>query len=276
VQITNYILESRYLCKQDLPSTLFPTKTVFINDLVAACEGIIALGEDGRLGEFFQTLWSPFEEDNVNITLKNVTYVVMAMGTGLGSAILLRQNTTHSLLPTENGHTSLTPLGPSHPDYKEECDLIEFISNKIYGGKDPIEWEDICSGRGLVSCYQFLTRNEINACNDKLTALDVVQQAIEKSNPNAEKALLLHYKYLFRISQQQSVGMIAKGVFLAGDNQASNDFFVKQHIPYFKGEFLQSTKKEWILDIPVYRQTKSYNLNLLGCLHSAKKNSNST
>jgi len=272
VQITNYLLENRHLTIKDLPSALFPKKTVFINDLVAACEGIIALGEDGRLSEFFQPLWSPFQEDIVKLSLKNVTYVVMAMGTGLGSAVLLPQSTTHSVLPTENGHTSLTPLGPFHPDYKEECELLEFISKKIYGGQQSIEWEDICSGRGLVSCYQFLTRNDVNI-SDKISALDVVQQALEQSDPKAEKALLLHYKYLFRISQQQSIGMIAKGVFLAGDNQVSNDSFVIKHIPYFKEEYLRSTKKEWILETPVYRQTKSYNLNLLGCLHYAKKNS---
>jgi len=267
VVITNYVEKNLHI--NDLPTNLFPKNTIFINDLAAACEGILSLGEQNRLSHFFQPLWTPFEHDKENIGLRPVNYLVMAMGTGLGSCMMISDgNGNHFILPTENGHVSLTPYGPSHPSYDEEKQLIGFLSQKVYNGQHSIEWEDICSGRGLGWCYEFATRNVPNA--EKLSAFEVVQKALA-SDELAKKALFLHYKYLFRVAQQQCIGLIAQGVFLAGDNQAANDPFVAQHIEEYKTEFLNHSKRDWIEQVPVYRQTKSYNLNLLGCLHNAAK-----
>jgi len=257
------------LTKSQLPRSLFPENTVFINDLAAAAEGIVALSEDGRLSEFFKPMWTPHLEDNTHIQMKPVNYVVMAMGTGLGACLLLSNGAKHTVLPCESGHTSITPLGPSHPASLEETQLLNFLSHKIYQGKLNPEWEDICSGRGLVSCYEFLCRND-STSPKTLTAFDVVQMALsEEPDPLATKAMLVHYSYLLRASSQQCVGMLAKGVFLAGDNQAANDPFVSKHLEAFQKEFLNNSKKDWIEGVPVYRQTRSYNLNLLGCIHRA-------
>jgi hypothetical protein len=102
---------------------------------------------------------------------------------------------------------------------------------------------------------------------------------------NAAAAMSLHYRYLFRSASQHCVGFVAKGVFLIGDNQVgftldwvmlkqcvkvSNDAFVCKHVEEFKEEFLNHSKRSWIEDVEVFRQIKSYNLMLLGCLFMAK------
>lgn len=56
-EITNYT-EGKTIRVVDLPPSLCPKNSVLINDLAAACEGINALGEQGRLAEFFQPLWT--------------------------------------------------------------------------------------------------------------------------------------------------------------------------------------------------------------------------
>jgi len=172
------------------------------------------------------------------------------------------------VLPLENGHTTLSSLGPSDPQYEEEKSLLDFISKKVYEGKHNIEWEDICSGRGIKYCYEWA----VGHSTQPLTPAEIVRQALaDPPEPKAAKALFLHYKYLFRTAQQQSIGLQAKGVFLCGDNQVSNDPFVSSHALEYKEEFLCSTKSSWLTDVPIYRQIKLYNLNLLGCLVVAQR-----
>ncbi len=53
--------------------------------------------------------------------------------------------------------------------------------------------------------------------NLKIFTFQVVKKA--ETDAIAKKAVLLHYKYLMRNAQTLCVGLQAKGVFLAGDNQ---------------------------------------------------------
>jgi len=266
VSITNYVGEN-VLHVKDLPEVLFPAgKTIFINDLASTCEGINFLNQQNQIQEFFGVLWG----NEVKHELKPVNYLVLAMGTGLGCGLLNYTSSGHEVVALETGHTTLSPLGPSHPEYKDEQSLLQFLSNKIYNNQHSPEWEDICSGRGLVSCYEWASRKNPNASKG-LQSIDVVKLAMENKDEEAQKALLLHYKYLFRSAQQQSIAFQCKGVFLAGDNQVYNDPFVVQHVNQFKAEFLNHPKQHWISESAVYRQTKSYNLNLLGCLFRASR-----
>jgi len=251
---------------------LFPKNTVFINDLASACEGIAALNSVGLLKQFFQPLWSSASHDPVE--LQPVNYLVLAMGTGLGCGLLVAKDGSHEVLSLETGHTFITPLGNSHPNKEEEQNLFNFLSNKLYQNKFSPEWEDICSGRGLGYCYEFVTKDVHGA--EKLNAGQIVAKAVRDKDPNAIKAVSIHYKYLFRAAQNQCVGFIAKGVFLAGDNQVANDQFVSHHIPTFKDEFMNHSKANWLENVPVYRQIKGYNLNLHGTVHVAKRNAKNT
>jgi len=196
------------------------------------------------------------------------------MGTGFGCGLLLFNDGFHKVLPLETGHTTITTLGKNHKDKKEEEELFDYIGAKLYNNQNTIEFEDVCSGRGLGYCYEFVTKDDASV-EKNITAQEIVSKALcENPDPYASKALLWHYKYLFRSAQTQCVGLQAKGVFLAGDNQVYNNSFVTKHTNTFKEEFLNHTKRKWIEEIPFYQQTKKYNLNLHGTLFVARRNAN--
>jgi len=89
---------------------------------------------------------------------------VLAMGTGLGTGLIVgAPGGTFNVIPLEAGHVHVATPGINSPNFHEERDRIEFLSQKIYGGSYPIEFEDICSGRGLEYCYEFEIRNHPNA-----------------------------------------------------------------------------------------------------------------
>lgn len=96
----------------------------------------------------------------------------------------------------------------------------------------------------------------------------VVEQAINKSNEYAVKALLYHYLYTVRAAANLAVCFSAQGVFLAGDNQVSNKAFVCEHFNYlYNEEFKRHPKSKWIDNIPIYSQIEYLNLNIEGTLH---------
>lgn len=79
------------------------------------------------------------------------------MGTGLGSSLLFWNGRNFQVVGLEFGHTQLIPFGLAHPEFADERALIQFIGEKLSNNLHMIEWEDICSGRGLQSCYQFFS-----------------------------------------------------------------------------------------------------------------------
>eukprot|EP01116_Phalansterium_solitarium_P023954 TRINITY_DN8633_c0_g1_i2.p2 TRINITY_DN8633_c0_g1~~TRINITY_DN8633_c0_g1_i2.p2 ORF type:complete len:376 (+),score=98.62 TRINITY_DN8633_c0_g1_i2:87-1214(+) len=269
ITVTNYH-EPRTIRVTDLPPLMFPPgKSLMINDLEGTCEGISAFGSLGKLSTYFQPLWT--SEPDQYITLKCVNYAVLAMGTGLGTAALVRSatRTHHKVLALEYGHTHVTPLGVGHPDYAQERQLFEFLSTSIWKGQYPPENEDICSGRGLLHCYRFVTRHVPDAPQAADPA--AVAQLAQAGDKNALDAMQIHYRYLMRVAQTMCVGLQTKGVFLAGDNQVANDAFVVAQTKQLQQELRNHQKHEWVDDVSVYRQVVSYNLNLLGCIFVASR-----
>lgn len=104
------------------------------------------------------------------ITNTNYTDLVLAMGTGLGAGLLFsltykqswhNADPTFDIIPLEAGHCTITYPGYSHDSAEKEAKRLKFLSEKLYdGGKHAIEFEDICSGRGLKACYLFESGNE--------------------------------------------------------------------------------------------------------------------
>jgi len=268
VNLTNYIGE-RDLGVRQLPSILFNHEsTRFINDLAASCQGINSLGEEGRVGRYFGQLWSdvPIPE---NLSLNPTNYLVLSMGTGLGCGVLaILPNGIHEVIALETGHISVTNLSHKHSDSIEEIQLYNWLSERIYKGRHTIEYEDICSGRGLSACYQFVVRN-IPHADKTLTPETIAKRAGD--DPNAHKAMFLHYKYLFRVAKELCIGLNCKAFFLTGDNQIYNDKFVKDNADLYHKEFLDHPKVEWINEAICYRQTRRTELNLRGALYSARR-----
>jgi len=268
VNLTNYDGEKDLLVRE-LPSIFFPHEvTRFINDLAASCQGINSLAETGHIGRYFDMLWSDIPVPE-NQALSPTNYLVLSMGTGLGCGILaILPNGVHEVIAMETGHVLVTPLVSKNAESREEAEFYDWMSERVYKGRHTIEYEDICSGRGLAACYQFVVRNSPHA--DKTLTSETIAKRYG-DDPNCRRALFLHYKYLFRIARELCVGLNCKAFFLTGDNQISNDAFVKEEAANFHKEFLDHPKEQWIHDAICYRQTRRTELNLRGALYSARR-----
>jgi len=270
-EVTNYVgtAEGRTLKIQQLPTTLFPVgHTKFVNDLESCCYGILALDEKNQLHEYFEPLWG----GDSNVKLAPVHHAVLSAGTGLGVGLLVKlgSNLPFQVYPLEFGHALLGPLGKTNPEKELDSRLTEYLSEKLYDGKFAPEFEDIVSGRGLTYVYDFLVKDLSNTpCG--LTAVEIVIAATTQPiNEYALKALQLHYKVLLRTAQTLSVGVQAKGILLAGDNQVANLPFVKSYAKELQAEFLNHQKRHWIENVPVFTQNKLFNINLHGTLFVAR------
>jgi len=263
VIITNWPSDNCLKISQ-LPETLFPKgKSTMLNDLEAGCFGILALNAQKSLSKYFKPLW---ETKNPSDSLMPKTYMVLAMGTGLGVGSLFYAGDKHMVIPMEVGHSLVTSYGPEHPDYKQDTELYNFISNLLYKGVHGVEFEDICSGRGLEYSYQFLIKD---TSKPKKTAEEIGKSV--KEDELAARAMHLHYKTLIRCAQNIAISMNAKGIILSGDNQVYNKDFVFSSSDALKKDFLHHPKQAWIEDSPVLAQVESVNTMILGCLYKASE-----
>jgi len=271
-EVTNYAsttLEDRLLRVRDLSPSIFPhAATKFINDLEAACYGILALDNQKKLGEYFSPLWS-VEGDN-SVELKPAHHAILAAGTGFGCGLLIRLGPQFQVYPIEYGHQILPPLGIVHPNRDLDERLSNYLSEKLYAGKYAPENEDIVSGRGIAWVYEFLVQGRAD-CPSGLSAAEIVFAATNNPpNKYAVQALTIHYRILMRSAQNMAIALNLKGVLLAGDNQVANDPFVRSILPELKAEFLSHPKVRWIENVPVYAQIKTFNINLFGTLFVAR------
>ncbi|KAH3763056.1 Glucokinase 1 [Pelomyxa schiedti] len=272
VEITNWPDKTdRTLNVDTMNQKMFPPgKTLLLNDLEACCYGILGLNAAGTLGNFFAPLWGP----NMD-TLQPFHYLVLAMGTGLGVGLLLRIGNEFKVVPAEIGHTLVTSFGPTHPEHATDTALTEWLSTKLYMGRHGIEFEDICSGRGLEWAYEWvITSHNATGLETRLPAAAIAERgSAETPCLYAREALWLHYKYLFRVAQNTCVGVQTKGVILAGDNQVNNHKFVRSNVAQLQEQFLTHPKKGWLSGIPVVQQETKINVNLVGALYMAQQHS---
>eukprot|EP00727_Mastigamoeba_balamuthi_P006943 m51a1_g287 putative glucokinase (373) ;mRNA; r:330668-332148 len=263
VEITNWASDNKFDLEA-LPETLFPKgRTSFLNDLEACCFGLLALDEAAKLAGFFETLWG-----ETGIKLLHQNYLVMAMGTGLGVAMLLWVGNRWRVVPMEIGHVLLPSLGTATPSYAADESLIKYLGEKLYNGKHGVEYEDICSGRGLVAVYAWLLTTGKSA--PALDDAGKIAHAAANGDAVAREAVFIHYKFLFRCAQNTCVGLQTKGVLLAGDNQVKNRAMVKSMAEGLREEFHRHPKADkWVAPVPVFSQLHKVNTNMIGALHVA-------
>jgi len=266
VQITNYEHDDRDIKASDLnPFGFPPQRTLFINDLEGTCAGILSLNELGTLEEYYISLWNP---TNPNPAIDpSKSSLVLAMGTGLGTALITTDfsRKSHNILPMEAGHIFITELGSANQHYAKEREMIEFVSNMLYKNEHSIEFEDICSGRGIGYVYKWLTGEDKEAG-------EIVQKAEEK-DANALATIAYVYRFLIRDAQNLCIFSQAKSVFLSGDNQVRNLQFVLDIKDLLGEEFLNHVKREWLTSVDVWTQHKDANFNMFGALYLARKHS---
>jgi len=275
VEITNYRADEdnihRNLLLAELPSFLFPKgHSRIINDLESACYGISGLNASGRIGEYFKHFLGPQREPEFE-KLPFEHHLVMAVGTGMGVGLMmaLPKEEDFVVLSLEGGHVLLSSAPVNHERRKEESRMLKFVSCHIYGGDHALEYEDLASGRGLVSLYKFFAEQFKDKPSNAETAEEISKLALE-GDEIASKALQYHYLFIARASANLAICMGAKGIFWAGGNQIHNGKFVQENKEILYEEFLQHPKRSWIESVPIYMQTKDFNVNLEGTLHVSR------
>eukprot|EP00698_Gefionella_okellyi_P014266 TRINITY_DN395_c0_g1_i16.p1 TRINITY_DN395_c0_g1~~TRINITY_DN395_c0_g1_i16.p1 ORF type:complete len:249 (-),score=46.71 TRINITY_DN395_c0_g1_i16:1008-1754(-) len=240
-----------------------------MNDLEATAHGVISLHLRSRLGDFFDRLAGPSLSSPGQ--LRSGHTLVMAMGTGLGVALIAQFGAEFRVVPLEGGHTLLSPAGPASPQRDREAHMLAYISHKLYRGQHSPEYEDICSGRGLEYVYEWLVHDQqAVALQKQLTAAEIVQRALgAERDPFCNDAVLVHYRFLMRAAMNWSIMTQCKNVILAGDNQVFNGAFVAAHAKELELEFHAAPKGDWMNEVTVLRQTVSFNINLEGALQAA-------
>lgn len=258
--------EVRTLSLTSLPSKLFPRdKSVFLNDLQAGAYGIIAAQIKDTLKDHFEALW-PTSCPQGPIVSKTRT-AVLAAGSGLGIGII--EKTPMMNLPyviaTELGHLQIPMIRGKSPKYESEFNLIQFISDEMYEGKQAPEFEDIASGRGLSLVYQYYVLKETGTkiAQAQINSSEVASKA-EKGDKIALQSMLTHYQFLLRAAKSVATSLSCDSVLLALDNQVKNDWFVQKTKDELHSEFYNFIRPDWMKNIRVYTQTKNQNFNLLG------------
>ena len=119
------------------------------------------------------------------------------------------------------------------------------------------------------SLFQLIKVSQV-ALQIEITLLTVCATLVSKlagtGNAIAERALWYHYAYLAQGTANLAVCTGAKGVFWAGDNQIANGEFVDKIAKDLSQEFLNHPKRAWLEPLPIYAQTKKFNVNLEGTI----------
>ncbi len=107
---------------------------MLVNDLVAAAAGVLHLPENA-----LKTL-------NRGTPDPQGAVAVLAPGTGLGEAFLVRSGRDVLPCPSEGGHTSFAPVN------ELQAGLLAFMLQR----EKHVSTEMVCSGRGIPNLYDFL------------------------------------------------------------------------------------------------------------------------
>jgi glucokinase len=234
--------------------------------------GLLSIDEFYGLEDDFVPLWKPPSHE-VMPTLypfffSNEPSTVLQIAHGLGAAFLIPFNSSDSyrVIPSEWGHSIVQLCGPEEQGYSEELNLIDFISQKKNG---PVEWEDICSSRGLCYCYEFEAKETISEDIIKLIEND-------ESDFIASKALANHFKFLMRFARMCAIGFTCNSVFIHYSVFNGGVQCLQKNFVQCREEFMHFTKGEWVSNVSVFIQTSNNNLSGNGVMyHSLLKTSRS-
>lgn len=263
--------EVRTIRISDLPEDICPhARTVFLNDLEAGAYGVLAADEQNITKDIFEQLWA--YQAPKGPVVSNSRTAVLAMGSGLGGALILKTPMLDKplVLPAELGHMQIPVVSKNDPNCKEEHALVQHVSNHYYSGKGTPEYEDIASGRGLCLTYQHFKKvmeGKVIPVED-ISGGDVAQAA-KSGDKTAKKALTWHYLIFMRAAKAVATALCCDSVVLALDNQVKNAWFVHAIADHLHDEFYNFIRPDWMTGIRVYAQTKILNLNLLGTTYMA-------
>ena len=157
-----------------LASAIPAARVKLLNDLEVAAHGVMHL-PDSEL----RTLQAGVPRPG--------NLVLIAAGTGLGEAIIVRDGDRRTVIASEGGHGDFAPRG------ELEDDLLRFL-RKEFGS---VSYERVLSGPGLVNVYRFLRdtgwARESPAVADRMRAGDpgavISEMGLTKRDALCDKAL---------------------------------------------------------------------------------------
>ncbi len=261
--------EGRTVRVKDLPPQLCPAgRTKLINDLFACSAGIAGLNHIGAFSDTFTKMWGPGSETTAALGQGSV--VVLAPGTGLGTALLHYDAETGRFIPVplEFGHTHIST-------FKHHILMSSFVQ-KLGRGNHPVEFDDVCTGRGLEHIHSVtLSSGDTGAgvpSSVKMTAPKISALA-KDGDIMAMSSFSIMYAILMNLASQLAMGFVPHSVIIAGDNAVRHDFFLSnpQQLEILKKAFHAHTMERmgFMSRVQVARQSKEMNLNLIGAAFTA-------
>jgi glucokinase len=259
VTVMNWPASGRVVRFGDIPPALRPPKSsLFLNDLEACAYGILSAHESGTGLDYFDQIGGP---PTSKLISPNANTAVLAMGSGLGAAVIVRDfNRNRVVVPTEMGWCLAGGIGPDHPDSRSESLLFTWAS-KAYGGKFGPIYEDMASGHGLVSVYNFLNNREVGR-----DAGEIAEKA-KKGEKTALQAMKLHYEYFTKCARAVAVALKCDSVAMALANQVSNKWLVQQ----IKEDLDKVLNNDLNVKVGLFSQIQDYNFNLAGATYMAHR-----
>ncbi len=190
---------------------------------------------------------------------KKGNIAIIGAGTGLGKGLMVYDplKKTHKVVPSEGGHGDV-------PVYnEEELKIIEYISKK-YG--NPVEYEDILSGRGLEVLYEYYNHTEFLHAPRNLGPKEIFDSL--KKNKCSQRTVEEFVKFYARAAKNYALDSLSKGgVYIAGGIAAKNpEIFSKTFMKEFK-KHRRKQFSELLNNMPVYIIT-NYDVSLKGAAYA--------
>jgi glucokinase len=239
-----------------------PHHTVLLNDLEACAYGVVSAGETGEIDQFFEQLCGPA---GATVIAKGNT-AVMAMGSGLGAALVARDFTGQKpiVLATEFGWCLAALVGPNHKDYAEARGLYTFGSSAYEGVSGPI-YEDMASGHGLVMDYDYLMGKKCG-----LSAGEIAEKA-KGGDALAKKAMTMHYIYFTKCAKMMAISLKCDSIVMSLSNQVANRWLIEEIKDQMTAELNDTIWKERTSRMSIFSQVKECNFNILGTTYMAHR-----
>jgi hypothetical protein len=184
---------------------------------------------------------------------------VLAIGSGLGAAVIVRGIGKPIVVPTEMGWCLAAGVGPRHPRYGDVAALLEFASKAYKGLSGPI-YEDMASGHGLILDHEFLTGKR------EADAKDIVQ-----GDASCLKAMTMDYLWFTKCAQQLAIGMGCDSILMALVHQVANRWLVQRIKGKLQRQLNDGTRPDWTRRMALFTQIRDCNFNLSGATYMANR-----
>jgi glucokinase len=224
--------------ESELRDKLGVKRVCLVNDLVATAYGIEALSPSQM--KIIQT-GTPNPEGNL---------ALIAAGTGLGEALVVRQGASLIASPSEGGHVGFVPLD------EEDEELLHFLRSK-YGR---VSYERVVSGNGLSDLYDFETKTGRHPVAEAVArrmetenhSAIILDEALAETDPAciaAAQRFVRHYG--------AKAGDLALSAHATGGVYLGGGIAPKAHELLIKGPFIEAFNdkgrlSEFMRNIPIH------------------------